>query len=159
MTQTTISAGDIMATRLVTFSPDMDVHEAIGLLLRHRISGGPVVDADRRLIGTFSEKGAMRVLVDIGADVMPHSRVEHFLDAAMRPIDRDTDLLTMAHVFHETTFRRLPVTDEAGRVIGQVSRRDVLRAVHDSYETAPDRQTALLYLSSLVEREENPLPR
>ncbi|MEM1062348.1 MAG: CBS domain-containing protein, partial [Planctomycetota bacterium] len=147
-----LAAGDIMTTRLVTFSPDMDVHEAIGLLLRHRISGGPVVDADRRLLGTFSEKGAMRVLVDVGSDVMPHSRVEHFLDSAERPISADTDLLTMAHIFHETTFSRLPVVDDEGRVIGQVSRRDVLRAVNDSYETAPDRQTGLLYLSSLLER-------
>ena len=51
-----ILAKDIMITKLITLTPDMDVLEAIGMLLKHRISGAPVLDADHRILGVFSEK-------------------------------------------------------------------------------------------------------
>ena len=53
-----IVARDIMVKRLITLSPDMDVFKAIDLLLKHRISGAPVVDENNMLIGIFSERTA-----------------------------------------------------------------------------------------------------
>ncbi|WP_255363169.1 CBS domain-containing protein, partial [Alcanivorax sp. HI0083] len=44
-----------MSRRLVTFSPDMFVSEAIRVLLENQISGGPVVDETGRVVGVFSE--------------------------------------------------------------------------------------------------------
>ena len=73
-------ARNIMVTRLVTLSSVMDVFEAIGLLLRHRISGAPVVDPDGNYVGVFSEKESMRVLLDAAVDSLPCTSVDGFVE-------------------------------------------------------------------------------
>lgn len=156
MNQRPMLARNIMVTRLVTLSPGMDVFDAIGLLLRHRISGAPVVSADGAYVGVFSEKCSMRVLLDAAHDSLPCSTIDCFVDKDARTIDEETDLLTIAHIFCTTPYRRLPVLRD-GRVVGQVSRRDVLRAAFDMLSMAPDRETALLYLSGILERNQAPI--
>ena len=149
-------AKDIMATRLITLSPKMDVFDGISLLLKHRISGAPVVDDAGNLVGVFSEKCSMSVLVASAYDQLPTTEIEAYMHTDFRTITEQTDLLSIAQIFHHTTYRRLPVLRD-GRLVGQVSRRDVLRAAHDLSAVAPDREMALLYLSSLVERSDAPI--
>src|SRR5690606_15877696 len=57
-----LSAADIMIRDVVLFSPEQPVRLAIDLLLRHRISGGPVVDKAGNLLGTLSEGDCLRAL-------------------------------------------------------------------------------------------------
>jgi len=147
-------ARSVMVTRLVTLPPDMDVFEAIALLLRHRISGAPVVDADGAYLGVFSEKCSMRVLLD-AADAACGGTVGDYLDRKAPTVDEETDLLTIARIFHGTPRRRLPVL-RAGRLIGQISRRDVLRAAYDMLSLAPDREAGLNYLHGIFERKDAP---
>jgi CBS domain-containing protein len=154
---TPILARDIMATKLVTLIPNMDVFEAIGLLLKHKISGAPVVDGDSKLLGVFSEKCSMSVLVEAAYDQLPTTELYAFMDTDVRTVTEDTDLLTIAQTFRNTTYRRLPVLRD-GKLVGQVSRRDVLRAAHKLSDVAENRDSALLYLSSLLDRSEAPLP-
>lgn len=149
-------AKDIMVTRLVTLSPHMDVFDAIGLLLRHKISGAPVIDESRRLLGVFSEKSCMSVLVEATYDQLPTTKLFAFMDTEPRTVSEETDLLTIAQIFKETETRRLPVLRD-GVLVGQISRRDVLRAAHQMNAIAPDRESALLYLSSLFDRQEAPI--
>lgn len=149
-------ARSLMVTRVVTLSPGMDVFEAIGLLLRHRISGAPVIGADGLYRGVFSEKSCMQVLLDAAHDSLPCTTIESFVNDTAPTIDEETDLLTIAHIFHTTGCRRLPVLRD-GRLVGQISRRDVLRAAHDMLSIAPDRDTGLLYLSSILDRKEAPI--
>ena len=145
----TYFARDIMARKLVTLSPEMSAFDAIGLLLKNRISGAPVVGPNREYLGVFSEKTCMKVLLDAATENLPCTTVGCVADHEARTIDEETDLLTIAHIFHQYKVRRLPVLRD-GRVIGQVSRRDVLRAAHDLLAIAPEREgNPLLYLSSL----------
>jgi CBS domain-containing protein len=51
---------EYMSRRLVTFSPDMSVSEAIRVLLENQISGGPVVDETGRVVGVFSESDCLK---------------------------------------------------------------------------------------------------
>ena len=121
-------AKHFMATRLVTLTPEMDVFDAIGYLLKHRISGAPVIGPDQTLIGIFSEKTSMQVLVDSAYDQLPTSRVGAFVNTDLqRVIPDDIDLLAVMQMFIDTPYRRLPVLRD-GRLVGQVSRRDALRA-------------------------------
>ena len=55
---------DYMATKLVTFHPDMDIREAIDILLKKKISGAPVLDANGQLIGMLSEADCLRILIE-----------------------------------------------------------------------------------------------
>src|SRR5689334_3078999 len=50
-----MKAADIMTQRLITIDPDRSVAEAANLMIEHRISGLPVVDAQGRLVGLISE--------------------------------------------------------------------------------------------------------
>jgi CBS domain-containing protein len=99
----------------------------------------------------------MQVLLDMAYDSLPSNEVRAFMDCDAKSIKPDTDLLTVAQVFLLTTYRRLPVLDDDGRLVGQVSRRDVLRAALDAIDQEPVRETSLLYLSAIFERHEAPL--
>ena len=149
-------AKDIMVTKLVTLAPHLDVFEAVGLLLRHRISGAPVIDEEGRLLGVLSERCCMCALAEAVYDGMPTTEVRAFMDTDHTTITEETDFLNIIQLFLSTGQRRLPVLRD-GKLVGQISRRDVLCAAHKLCEVAPNRETALLYLSSLVERNEAPI--
>lgn len=152
-----ITARDFMVKRVVTLRPEMDVIEAIQLLLRRRISGAPVVDSDGEYLGVFSEKCSMQVLLDAAYEQLPSSHVGAFLDSKAMTIRDDAQLLSIAQAFLLSNYRRLPVLDDEGVLVGQVSRRDVLRAAMDAMRTTPVRERSLLYLSALIEREHAPV--
>ena len=149
------SARDIMATKLITLAPDADVFDGIDLLIKHRISGAPVVDANQKLLGLFTEMSCMKVLINAAYEQLPTSRVDAFMDSNPITISEDTDILSITQLFVETQRRRLPVIRD-GKVVGQVSRRDVIRAVSELMHTTPERKSVLLYLSALKNMDEAP---
>lgn len=149
-------AKDIMVTKLVTLTPDVDVFEAIKLLLKHRISGAPVIDAHRNFLGVFSEKCCMTVLLESVYEQHPTTHLYSFMDVEVPTIGEETDLLSIAQIFQKTHCRRLPVIRKA-KLVGQISRRDVLEATHEMMAVAPGQESQLLYLSSLMERNEAPI--
>ena len=137
-------AKHVMATNLVTLQPDMDVCDAVELLLKHRVSGAPVIDTQRRFLGSFSEKSSMTVLLGAAHDQLPTSRVEAYMDRDRdRTIDEREDLLSIARIFLNTPYRRLPVLRDGAVVMGQVSRRDVLRAAYSLSRDPSHRQAGL----------------
>jgi predicted transcriptional regulator len=151
-----IVARDFMTTRLVTLFPDMDVFKAIDILVKKKISGAPVVGSDNRLLGTFSEKCCMQVLIDGAYDQLPTSQVHAFMDKDPQVITEETGLLAVAQVFLITPRRRLPVVRD-GKLVGQISRRDVIRIAATQVKKSPEhRASTLLYLSALRKMEDVP---
>jgi CBS domain-containing protein len=121
---------DFMTCRLITLTPEVDVFDAIDHILSKRISGAPVVDANGKYLGIFSEKTAMRVLVAAVYDQLPGTNVGSYMNLDRNRLISDEDsLLVVAHKFQDTPYRRLPVL-YGEKLAGQVSRRDVLRAEH-----------------------------
>ena len=155
---THLTARDIMVTKLVTLTPEVDALDALRKLLSHRISGAPVVDDEGNFLGVFSEKCSMSFIVDAVYDELPSTRVGAFMNTdANRTISEDTGLLTIVQMFINTPYRRLPVL-RGGRLVGQVSRRDVLNAAQALIKDhAAGKETTLLYLSALVDRDDAPV--
>ena len=149
------SARDIMSSRLVTLRPEMDVFQGIEVLVKNKISGAPVVDENRNLLGIFSEKSCMKVLIDAAYEGLPTNSVSSFMDHEPTTIEPDTQLLTIAQIFLSTPRRRLPVL-EGGKLVGQVSRRDVIRAASKIMRLHKDNKKVLLYLSALRDMQEAP---
>lgn len=145
---TVSTARDIMTSRLITLDAEMDVFAGIEILVKNKISGAPVVDQNRRLLGVFSEKSCMKVLIDAAYDGLPTNHIGKFMDDEPTTITPDTDLLTIAQIFLSTPRRRLPVLED-GKLVGQVSRRDVIRTASKIMATHKDHKKVLLYLSAL----------
>ena len=119
-----------MNTALMTLSPQLDVFEAIDQLLARHISGAPVLDANGRFLGVFSEKTAMQVLISAAYDQLPGTRLDAYMNTdRRRVVDDRASLADVARKFQQTSYRRLPVLIEE-KLVGQVSRRDVIRAEH-----------------------------
>jgi CBS domain-containing protein len=125
-----LRARDFMATGLLTLKAETDSFEAIELLLKNRFSGAPVVDDDDNFLGVFSERYIMRLLISSAYDQVPSTKVGAFMNTDRRRlIDENAELADVARMFLDSPYRRLPVLRD-GKLIGQVSRRDVLRADH-----------------------------
>lgn len=149
-------ARDLMVRRLITLKSDTDVFDAIDILLKNSISGAPVLDGEGNYLGVFTERSTLSLLMSAAYDSSPTTEIRAFIDRDAPTIDPDLDLLSMMQIFLEGNVRRLPVLDADGRLIGQVSRRDVLKHTASMIRTTKDKQSALLYLSSLMERSEHP---
>jgi CBS domain-containing protein len=123
-------ARELMTARLITMTPEMSAVEAAELLLRHSISGAPVVDGDGHLLGLVSEFDCLRAVASAEYEMDLHDGAEtvaELMTRACHTITPDLDLYAVAHAFVNLGVRRLPVVDE-GQLIGQVSRRDALGA-------------------------------
>jgi CBS domain-containing protein len=155
---TQITARDFMVTKLITFDPADDVLDAVATLLKHRISGAPVVEKDGRYLGVFSEKCGMQVILDAAYDQLPVRDVRSFMDTEAQTITPETLLLSVAQVFLLTPYRRLPVVED-GKLIGQVSGRDVLKCWADMIHPAPTAsvEATIVHFSELFASEEAPL--
>jgi CBS domain-containing protein len=127
------TARDIMTTHLVTLAPTSSIFSAIRTLLKHRISGAPVIDADGKCVGMFSELDCLRVLAAgefYSDDHREEGVVGDYMTSLYKSLDPDKDIYTVAQYFLTHSVRRLPVLEE-GELIGQVSRRDVLAAMEE----------------------------
>lgn len=149
-----LKAKDVMRSRLITVSPTTDVFDAIGLLLKHKISGAPVIDENRQYLGVFSEKTSMSVLIAAAVDGLPTSSVAGFTNTdPNRTISPDMNLTDITQMFVDTPYRRLTVLSE-GRLVGQISRRDVLQAEHPLARYVRDCDTLLLNMNSRIDTTE-----
>lgn len=124
-----IAVKDYMAHHLVTFSPEMDILEAVHLLLTKRISGAPVVDKLGNIVGLLSEKDCLAIALRTSYFEERAGKVEEFMTRNVKTVSADASMVDIAKLFIESNYRRYPVVDEDGRLVGQVSRRDVLKAM------------------------------
>ena len=124
------TAREFMVRRPLTLPADMDAFAAIDHLLRHRHCGALVVDENAEYVGVFSQRTSIRVLVHAAYDQLPSTEVRAWMKSDPgRVTAPDTDLLTVAGKFLDNSWRLLPVIED-GKLLGQVSRCDVLRAEH-----------------------------
>jgi CBS domain-containing protein len=104
--------------------------DAAEVLIKNGISGAPVIDSERQLLGLVSEFDCLRAVAASDYEMDSHDAIELVGDLMTREaltVPPEMDLFTLAHEFVTRRVRRFPVV-ENGEVIGQVSRRDALKA-------------------------------
>ena len=121
---------DYMSGRLVTFSPETDVLDAIHELVQHRIAGAPVVDDRGNLVGMLSELDCMKVALNAGYYGDWGGPVADYMSHDVESVDADMNIVDLAQKFLDSRFRRFPVLRN-NRLVGQISRRDALRALSE----------------------------
>ena len=146
------SVKDYMSKQLITFTPETDIRDAIDSILKNKISGAPVLNGNKELVGILSEKDCLRIVMLSNYFNEPNGmgKVADFMSHEVKTVSGDLNVVEVAHEFIHSHFRRFPVVDKEGKLMGQVSRRDILRAVkkiHPKEKVVP---------SSWVGREPHP---
>ena len=153
-----VNAAQVMTRQPVTAGPTMSVREVAKLLLEHRISAVPVVDASGALLGIVSEGDLVRrrdvarddrpswwleVLAE-GEDIAPEflayirsgdRLARDLMTREVVTVEEETPLPEVARLLEEHRIKRVPVLRQ-GRVVGIVSRADLVRALTHEEETA-----------------------
>jgi CBS domain-containing protein len=134
-------ARDFMTRKVQTVSPEMSLQEVVSFLNRHHVSNAPVVetapDGRDRLVGFISEGDCLEYLsneVFFGSPAQPHT-VRTMMKRHPVCVEPTADVFTLASIFVSHRYRHLPVVEE-GRLLGVVSRRDILKALEGYYEQA-----------------------
>ena len=114
------------------------VLSAVRVLIENRISGAPVIDNIGNLLGIITEKDCMAIALSAGYHGEFGGKVSDYMSRTVVTVDVDTPVIEIAEHFATRNFRRLPVL-QSGRVVGIVSRRDVLWLLKQRWQPDPDR--------------------
>ena len=114
-----MTAKDIMTRDVVTVSPTRAVKELAKVFLKNRISGVPVVDKKGKIIGVVSE-----------ADIIAKKgrQVKDIMSRKVIQVNEQTAVEEIASIMTHHNIKRVPVMEE-GKLLGIVSRADIIRAI------------------------------
>ena len=119
---------DHMDLHVPTLRMETDILDAISFLLKHKVTGAPVVDESGQLVGIVTEKDCLK-LVAVGVEAnLPRGPVATFMTPNPMTITPDMDVYYVAGLFLKGHFRRFPVV-ENGRLVGAITRYDILRVI------------------------------
>lgn len=123
-----ISVKEFMSASLVSFSPDTPIFDAIRRLVSHRVSGAPVLDQFGNIVGMLSEKDCMKVALNAAYHDELGGKVDDFMSRQPVTVEADASVLEVAEMFFTSSFKRYPVVHQQ-RLVGQISRSDILKAI------------------------------
>ncbi len=124
------TAKEIMSRDLVHATEDMTIEEALKALINHRITGLPVVNLSGQMTGVLSEYD---ILTHISKSKKKNALVFQDKISYSKKVDaigEDTPLSEIVTEFIETKYRRLPVIDKAGILVGIITRRDLMKVYY-----------------------------
>ena len=122
------TAKNIMTTQVVTVDANDTIDEAIQLMVKHRISGLPVVDNDGFPLGIVSEFDLLELICEGHAE---DDTVSRYMTSGLFGVTEEDNWVRVADMFREKHVRRLPVLRN-GKLVGIVTRHDLVHAIRDA---------------------------
>lgn len=124
-----IKVSDYMSRDLITFKANQSIEEVIDALIKHKISGAPVVNDNNELIGVISEGDCIKQISDSRYYNMPmdNNTIENHMAKNVETIDGNLNIFDAAKQFLSSKRRRFPIVED-GKLVGQISQKDVLKA-------------------------------
>ncbi len=117
----------IMIRDVIAVKGDTPIYQAMNLLVKHAISGVPVVAEDNKLVGIITEKDMIQLLTD---DSVPETNtVSDYMTREVKTFLPETSAVEMTEFFSIHPLRRAPVIDQYGVLVGIVARRDILSLI------------------------------
>ena len=112
-----------------TLGPDMQIMKAVDNLLRHKVTGAPVVDSDGRLLGIITETDLLKLLTQgIHGQPPTEATVADYMSTDVVTVPQTADIYYVAGIFLNNKFRRIPVVED-GKIVGAITRYDLLRVI------------------------------
>jgi CBS domain-containing protein len=127
------TARDMMHARPMTVRPDSEIEAAVRQLIKRGYSGAPVVDERDRLVGVLSEHDCIGVLTRAISEGWPGGTVEKHMTTDVETVAPSEDAFTISARFAQGRHRRLLVVED-DRLIGLISRRDLMKALEETEE-------------------------
>ncbi len=147
-----LTAQDIMTENVITIKKESSIEELSEILLKNKISGVPVVDGDGKIAGVVTEADIIVQDTDLHFpryfklldgiiyldslnrfmdSLKKHlaTKVEDIMVAKVRTISPGTTISDIAELMLQQKINRLPVVDEDNKVIGIVTRADIVRSM------------------------------
>ncbi|MFT4924604.1 MAG: CBS domain-containing protein [Phenylobacterium sp.] len=133
-----IKVADYMNKRPVTFKIDMTVAEAVERLLHSHQIGGPVIDSHKHVVGFLSEQDCLAHMLEATYLGESHCTVYELMHKEPLTVTPNDSVLDLAQQMRGAKPKLYPVTDDEGRLVGIITRSDVLKAIdvqlHAMYE-------------------------
>lgn len=124
----------IMTRDVITVRTDTPIYEALELIVKHNISGLPVVEDDMTLLGILSEKDTLSLFYACDDD--REKTVSDFMTQPPLYFDENESLLDVCDFLSKNVFRRVPITSK-GKLVGIVAIRDVIEYILQMRREAP----------------------
>lgn len=133
---------DAMSRDIVSVPFNAVIDVAIDLMIERNVSGLPVVDSDRRLVGIITEYDILCLYEQSSEQARQFAPCREYMKTDTKTIQQDASLDVAARIFHAASLRRLIVLD-GERLVGVLSRRDVVRSIRDRRVALHDRSRQL----------------
>lgn len=143
-----VTARDIMVSNVRAVRAEDRVFDCTKMLTSNAYSGAPVVDRAGDLVGMLSEHHCIKAFLSAVHHQTPPSTVGDVMTREVVSVDENASILEVADLMVRKRLRRLPVV-RGTRLVGQISRRDLLKQAVKIFEGASSRDQAILYLSAL----------
>jgi len=129
-----VNVVDLMTTDVIAVSPDTGLREAARLMFRNRVSGLPITDPDGTLVGIISEADFLRLEVERQEGTRDQGEtVGDVMSRGVVTVRPNAEIYEAAKIMAVQEVKRLPVVDEDDRLLGVISRADIV-----SIFTRPD---------------------
>ncbi|HLR63088.1 MAG TPA: CBS domain-containing protein [Lentibacillus sp.] len=143
---------DFMITDVISVQEDIKIKDLLKSFVDHKIGGVPVVDENAHLIGIISDGDVIRYLQPDGRTIYDafsmvfisekeglrhkiETSIEHNSSEIMKKkvytVRPDDDIEKALSIFSRYHFKKIPVVDESNKVIGVISRGDIIRSVYN----------------------------
>jgi len=152
--ETVVKVRDLMTTAVIAFKPSDKVHQVAKTLRTNQISGAPVIDDQRKVIGVISEADIMKLTATVPfPDIDPlnpfpvfsltsyrkkvekiPAEIETLFEGSVKDvmtkdpvtISPDDSILAATRIMHKDDFNRIPVVDDEGKLVGLIARADII---------------------------------
>ena len=147
-----MKVSEIMNRDVVSVKPDDNAKDALALLSKMQISGLPVIDERDKLLGMFTEKEVLAMILPsyverVGrfmyrenpkaikqkVSQLANLKVKELMRKDVTTVDEDATLCEVARIMLTQKVRRLPVLNKEGKVMGIVARGDVVKGFSKEY--------------------------
>ncbi len=120
---------DYMTLQAVTFSKDMPLSAALNKVMQSVNLGGPVLDENKKVIGFLSEQDLLDKLVKASYHCQDTHTVQECMHDDVLSVSPETSIIELADMMKVGKPKVYPVVDDRGKLVGIITRRDVLRAI------------------------------